>query len=382
MAARTASETIRPGIADRYYRVYTYQATDRVPDLEFGYWPQTIRRWLQEGLPSELATEKNQMFSGKLDAHFGFDSLDHAGIGLRLGMNPVFEEKVIERRAESVVMQDSGGVVAERYQNDADASSIPHYLRFPVETPDDWRAMKDRYRFDDPVRAIPAAEVDALRAAAAAGKMTTVWACGFYGQLRNWMGMENLSYAFFEAPAMVHDMVEHWADLIARQIEGLPPDVRFDHVSWWEDMASRNGPLVGPAMFREFLQPGYRRVMQAMKARGCILGIVDCDGNPHDIVANWMEEGVNIMFPLEVAAGVDPYAWRREFGPSLRLRGGIGKEPLVRGGAAIDRELDRVRPLLEQGGYIPHLDHLVPPDISYRNYCEYLEKKRRMIGKS
>jgi uroporphyrinogen decarboxylase len=53
---------------------------------------------------------------------------------------------------------------------------------------------------------------------------------------------------------------------------------------------------------------------------------------------------------------------------------------VVEGGKAIDRELERVRPLLEEGGFIPHLDHLVPPDVSLANYCEYLEKKRRMIG--
>jgi uroporphyrinogen decarboxylase len=146
-------------------------------------------------------------------------------------------------------------------------------------------------------------------------------------------------------------------------------------------MASKNGPLCSPLVFREFLQPGYRRVMQALKKRGCVIGIVDSDGNPHDIVPNWMEEGVNIMFPLEVAAGVDPFAWRREFGMELRLRGGIAKAPLVQGGSAIDRELDRIKPLLEQGGFIPHLDHLVPPDISLRNYREYLDKKRKLIGK-
>jgi uroporphyrinogen decarboxylase len=146
-------------------------------------------------------------------------------------------------------------------------------------------------------------------------------------------------------------------------------------------MASKNGPLAGPNLFREFLQPGYHRVMEAARRRGCVLSVVDCDGNPHDIVANWMEEGVNIMFPLEVAAGVDPYAWRREFGRELRLKGGIAKRPLVEGGRAIDRELERIRPLLEQGAYIPHLDHLVPPDIPYAHYVEYLEKKRRLIGK-
>jgi hypothetical protein len=85
--------------------------------------------------------------------------------------------------------------------------------------------------------------------------------------------------------------------------------------------------------------------------------------------------------PFEVTKGLDPYAWRAEFGMELRLRGGIAKPAIAQGGAAIDRELERLRPLFEQGGYIPHLDHLVPPDISYRNYCEYLEKKRKLIGK-
>jgi uroporphyrinogen decarboxylase len=372
---------MRKAIKDRYYRVFTYQPVDRVPDVEFGYWPQTIRRWLKEGLPLDLSQEeRNEMFSARLDAFFGFEG-EGAGIDLRLGMNPTFKEEVLERRGQSVVMRDSAGVVAERYLNDVDPSSIPRFIRFPVETPDDWAAMKTRYRFDDPIREIPADQVEAARAAARGGKMVSVFCCGFYGQLRNWMGTERLSLAFYDYPAMVHDMVEHWAELCARQIERLPADLPIDHVAWWEDMASKNGPLAGPRLFREFLQPGYRRVMAAAKRRGCELAIVDCDGNPHAIVANWLEEGVNIMFPLEIAAGVDPAAWRREFGKPLRLRGGIAKEPLVRGGKAIDRELQRVRPLLEDGGYIPHLDHLVPPDIPYSHYCQYLDKKRKLIGR-
>jgi uroporphyrinogen decarboxylase len=180
---------------------------------------------------------------------------------------------------------------------------------------------------------------------------------------------------------MIHDMIEHMTELVVRQIRRLPANLPIDHVGWWEDMASKNGPFVGPKMFREFLQPQYHRVMQECKKHGCAISIVDCDGNPHDIVANWLEEGVNIMFPLEVAAGCDPYAWRKEFGKDMRIRGAIAKAPLVEGGKAIDRELERIKPLLEQGGYIPHLDHLVPPDISYKNYCEYLEKKRKLIGK-
>jgi hypothetical protein len=371
---------MRSEVTDRYYRVFTNQPVDRVPDVEFGYWPQTIRRWLSEGLPAEFESEKNSMFSGKLDSWFGFEN-EGVRIDLRSAMDPPFAEQVLERKEHSVIMRDGSGVIAERYLNDVDESSIPRYVRFPVETPDDWVQLKQRYAFDGPARELDAQVIQDRTAEARQGRTVTAGLIGFYGQLRNWMGTENLSLAFYDYPAMVHDMVEHWAELLVRQISRLPRDFPIDQVAWWEDMACRNGPLVSPRTFREFLQPGYRRVMDAARAHGVAISVVDCDGNPHDIVANWLEEGVNIMFPLEVAAGVDPYAWRQEFGMQLRLRGGIAKTPLVQGGLAIDRELERIKPLLEQGGFIPHLDHLVPPDIPLRNYLYYLDKKRKLIGR-
>lgn len=372
---------MRKEITDRYYRTFTYQATDRVPDVEFGYWPQTIRRWLKEGLPAEFESESGKMFSAKLDDYFGFEKGHSCALHLRMGMHPAFEEEIIDRRESSVIMRDSAGVIAERFTNDVDESSIPHFIRFPVENPDDWAALKEeRYRIDDPVRGVKEDNIRKAREALPTAMISSA-SKGFYGILRDLMGMENLSIAFFEYPDMIHDIVQHWAEQAARQIEAIPEDIPIDHFSWWEDMASKNGPLVSPKMFREFIQPGYKRVMDALKRRGCVLGIVDCDGNPHDIVANWLEEGVNIMFPLEVTAGVDPYSWREEFGMELRLKGGIAKAPIVAGGSAIDREIERVKPLLEQGGYIPHLDHLVPPDISFDNYRRYLDAKRRLIGK-
>ncbi|HEY3342653.1 MAG TPA: uroporphyrinogen decarboxylase family protein [Anaerolineae bacterium] len=372
---------MRTEITDRFYRVYTYQAVDRVPDIEFGYWPQTIRRWVREGMPANLSEdEQNEMFPARLDRFFGFEPEGYA-IDLQTDMHPRFEEEVIERRGESVIMRDTAGVVAERYENEVEKSSIPRFIRFPIETPNDWKQMKQRFDPHDPTRGIFPGDLWAARRAVQRGEMISVFCTGFYGQLRNWMGMEALSVAFYDYPDMLHDMVEHWSSLCAQQIEQIPADIPVDAVMWWEDMASKNGPLVGPKLFRTFLQPGYHRVMEAARKRGCTLSMVDCDGNPHDIVRNWLEEGVNIMFPLEVAAGVDPFAWRKEFGKELRLRGGIGKEPLVRGGKAIDQELERIKPLLELGGYIPHLDHLVPPDIPYAHYCDYLDKKRRLIGK-
>jgi uroporphyrinogen decarboxylase len=372
---------MRKEITERYYRVMTYQPVDRVPDIEFGFWPQTLRRWLKEGLPVGLTAEEKQTPNPqKVEELFGFENHGH-NLPLRLHMNPMFVEEVLEQRGDVTVMRDSSGTIAERYMDDVEESSIPHFVKFPVETPQDWEALKKRYRLEDPTRLLLEKDLTAARAAAEDGKMVSVWLAGFYLMLRNWMGMENLSVAFYDHPTMIHDMVGLWAEITARQIEQVPPEIPIDYAMWWEDMAGRNGPLLSPSQFRLFLQPGYRRVMDTARKHGCELSHVDCDGDPHDIVPNWLEEGVNVMFPCEVQAGVDPARWRKEFGRECRFRGGIAKEPLVQGGAAIDRELERVRPLMEAGGCVPHLDHLVPPTISYANYCEYLTKKRKLIGR-
>lgn len=382
---------MRSGITERYYRFFTGQPVDRIPDVEFGWWPQTIRRWLGEGLPRNLTDEwfnakltsadEVDMFSPKLEEYFGFDSCG-VTLPVRTHLNPCFPERIVERRGHAVVMVDARGTLLERYPNEADESSIPRFVKFPVEAPSDWASYRERYRFDDPTRFLAESEIAMVRRAVLDGRMVNVSLLGFYGQLRNWMGIENLSLALYDQPGMVEEMVDHWSELCARQIDRLPADIPVDHVWWWEDMASKNGPLLSPAQFRRFIMPGYRRVMEAARRRGCILSMVDCDGNPAELVPCWLEVGVNVMFPLEVQAGSDPLEWRKRYGSSLLLRGGLDKEAVARGPRAIADELRRVRPLVEQGGYVPHLDHLVPPTVPYDNYLDYLRQKRSLIGRT
>lgn len=373
---------MRSEVRDRYYRVFTGQSVDRVPDFEFGFWPQTIRRWLKEGMPLEMTFEQTcNGDSPIVNAFFGFEELKGHTLYPHCGMNPTFVEEVLERRADSVIMRMAGGIVAESYQAGSDSSSIPRYISFPVQNPEDWKQVKARYRLDDPARLPKEADIAAARQAKADGKMISVSIPGFYWIMRNWMGTENLSLAFYDYPDMIQDMTEHFTALCLQGIERLPADIVVDEVRWDEDLAFNNGPLLSPELFRRYLQPGYHKVMSAARERGCELGFVDSDGNPHDIVPMWLEEGVNLMSPMEVAAGTNGIAWRKEFGKVLRMEGHVDKRALAAGGNAIDKELERIRPLLEDGGYIPHVDHRTPPDVSYKNYCLYLEKKRKLIGR-
>jgi hypothetical protein len=368
---------------NRIYRTFMYQQTDRIPDQEFGTWPQTVRRWVAEGFPKDWADEiGDSMFHARFNEFIGVDNDEGGGYApVFLGMNPVFQEEVLEEDEHTQIARGSDGVIAKRWKGGSDESSIPHYIEFPVKTPADWAAMKERYRLDDPKRTVTVQQIADARTAAADGWQVTGWATGFYGALRSWCGTESLSYLFYDEPAMIADMLEHWTALMLHSLDQLPADVPVHSFHWWEDMAFNHGPLVSPRMFEEIMVPCYKAVMDKLREHGCTLSSVDCDGNIHDLVPGWMSVGVNVMFPCEVAAGTDMFRLREDYGLDVRLQGGIDKVAIARGKDAIDRELDRIAPLVRQGGFVPHLDHLVPPDISLADYMYYREQKQKLIGK-
>lgn len=69
-----------------------------------------------------------------------------------------------------------------------------------------------------------------------------------------------------------------------------------------------------------------------------------------------------------------------EFGWEVLLKGGVNKRELAKDKTAIHREVDKLVDLVADGGFILHVDHRVPPDISYDNYLYYLRTKRQYLG--
>ena len=212
---------------------------------------------MQEGLPRSLdewwysererINEKDapEVLNKKLESFFGFDSTGEE-ILLRIHFNPGFPQEVISTDGDKTLMRDQDGVVSERYLSNVEESSIPRFVSFPVSSREDWLSMRTRYQADDPTRSFPEAELARIRAAAASGRMIAVGMQGFYGQLRNWMGFENLSFCLYDDPALVEEMTMVWAELCVGQIRRLPVDIPIDYVGWWEDMASKKWTLRQP----------------------------------------------------------------------------------------------------------------------------------------
>jgi uroporphyrinogen decarboxylase len=127
--------------------------------------------------------------------------------------------------------------------------------------------------------------------------------------------------------------------------------------------------------------PQYRRITDLLHRHGISAILVDCDGNHDELIPLWLDGGINGVFPLEVAAGEDPVALSRRYGKDLLLVGGIDKRALAKDLREIEREVLGKAPfLLEHGGWIPSIDHAVPPDVPLDNYRYYLSLLRKLAG--
>ncbi len=361
---------------ERMLATFRFEPVDRVPDWEFGAWQQTIERWHTEGLPAEYDDPW-----GAIAQYFGTDEAGLGGdLGLNVGLLPAFESKLLEEKGDHIIVQDGDGAIAEMLRPELGAS-IPHYLRYAIETRADWERLRDeRLNPDSPGRA-PADLEERCAQTHDPERPTLLWCGSVYGWIRNWMGLEGVSIAIAEDTPWVVEMMRHLGDLRNGLFERIAGKARIDCGVWWEDMCFNKGPLVSPRWFDEHMVPEYRRTTKLLREGcGCEFHQLDCDGNIHALVPGWLAGGVNVMYPVE-AAHSDGHRIRAEFGQRVPLRGYFDKRALIAGKEAIDREFDRLRPLLEGGGFIPHTDHLVPPDVSWENYVHYRRRKCEFIGK-
>ena len=355
--------------ADRFVAFLHGQPVDRPPLLEWGPWTTTRIRWQSEGLDG----------SGGLPYLNECDPLERTRSNL--WMLPPEEEKILEEDERSFLQVTSRGVV-QRVLKPV-GSAMPQHIRYPVSDRADWLALKPRLRPDSGERL----GTDwAERCARWRREGTTVVFEGngrspsLFGFIRELMGPERALTLFYDDPWLVEDMMETSMELTRAVLAKVLDDSPVHGLYFWEDMAYKTGPLISPAMFRRFMVPRYRRIVDYARSRGVSAIMVDSDGNIEQLIPCWLEAGLDGVFPLEVAAGMDVVSLRRRYGQSLKMMGGIDKRALFYGRAEIDAELRRVMPVVEGGGYIPTLDHNIPPDVPYANMLYYWEQKKRHLS--
>ena len=361
---------LRLNSRERFLRVFKYMDVDHVPDAEFGYWTDTLERWHGEGLPTWVVD------NDKADDYFGFEPWYRYKIPVHIPFKK-FKVKILHEDDRRIVVRDENGVVSVQFKK-GKGTSIPKYIEFPVKDWDSWEDYKARYSIDE-IRVSPR-WVERRDEIKEREYPLGVDAGGFFGWARGLMGLETLLKTFYRDPDLIKDMFNFRTEMMYRAVSEALRVATPDYASWWEDMCFNSGPLLSPKLFKEYMVPCYKKITSLLKDHGVTLNIVDSDGNIIKLIPLWLEAGINCFFPLEVRAGSDPVKIREMSGREALLMGGVDKMALIKGRKAIDAELERLKPLVEEGGYIPHVDHRVPPDVSYENYLYYIKQKRKIIG--
>jgi uroporphyrinogen decarboxylase len=194
------------------------------------------------------------------------------------------------------------------------------------------------------------------------------------------MGQREFLLAFYKSPKLIHEIFEFWENFLEETMEEVANAKVLDYVVYWEDMCYKNGPQISPRHFEEFMLPYYKRFSNWLRRKGINIIMVDTDGDANQIMDQFLEGGVNCMFPLEVASYMDAVELRKKYGKRLSVIGNIDKMAIAKGKAAIDRELDRKIPLTKEGGFLPCVDHNVSPDISLRNYTYYVQSLKEHLS--
>jgi len=349
---------------EAFRAMMNFEKPEHLCQFEGGYWSETIERWRNEGLPA------------------GVEPWDDCGIAhyfrppIEYGLFPSFERQVLEEDETSRIVRTEGGIICRESKV---GTRLPQFLKHPVSNRDDFEAIKERLNPKAPGRYPEnwdewAAGADDFPHILCLGRREN----GFFGWLRELMGLEGLLIAYIEQPDFIHEICQYHLSFLQGLYERALRDVQFDFVFMWEDMSYKNGPLISPEFVRTFMLPYYKEMVDFYKQMGTRWITVDSDGDVSKLIPLFVEVGIDGILPFEVAAGMDILKVREEF-PHLRILGGIDKREIAKGPKAIDRELELKLPVMfRAGGYIPALDHHVPPEVSYDNFRYYLRRCREI----
>jgi len=370
---------------ERYLATMLFGRPDKVPFSPGGPRESTLKAWHQQGLPEDVPWFEH--LCEVIGVEREEPKTERVSPGVSFIMIPTFEEKLLERKPGTLVVQDWKGNICEisdefdvTYLRTARDFCTRRWIKCPVENRDDWEQMKTRYDPHHPER-FPKDFEARCRALRDRDYRAGVGVSGPFWQLREWCGFEGLCMLLIEDPDFVREMIDFWCDFILETMQPILDRVELDYAFVSEDMAYKAHSMISPAMTREFLLPTYRKWVGALRASGCPILDMDSDGYVGELIPIWLDAEINVCDPIEVAAGNDIVAYRRLYGRKMAYNGGIDKRAMAKGGDVMRDEVMRVvPPLLEDGGFIPSCDHGVPSDVSWPDFVDYSRLLAQLTG--
>ncbi len=385
---------------ERFKKICSFERTNDVFIWSVDSWYEAFERWVREGMPVESLEDKTEVNMHLIGPDDENEAIQPNAIIYGMGkchnppwivaVDPLFEQEVISEDETHFVMRDYDGAIVKR-RKDVDVT-IPQYLEYPVKDKKTWNEFKKRLdpyskgRWPEGWQIMSEDTLEWPVRDEIEGKHFKyrdfplgMLSLSLFGNLRNYMGIENLSMAFYDNKSLIEEMMDWQVHMSMEMLKKVfDSGVTLEWVWIWEDMAYNKGSLIDPKFVKELMVPRYKKVSELLRNNGVDALIVDCDGDCEELIPLWLESGLNALYPFEIAAGNDPIELRKKYGKDLIIIGGVDKRSLAAGKSEIDKEVEKVKYLLESGGYLPNCDHHITPDVSYENIVYFINEIRKL----
>lgn len=348
---------------ERILRTFRRQEVDRIPLVDKA-WAGTVRRWHQEGMPENVSWED----------YFGFDRV----FRINPDNSPRFEQKIIETTDRYQIETTKWGTTHKVFH---DLDSTPEKLNYYYDSSDKWEEAKaammtyheDRIPWKHLEENYPKWKAE--------GRFLQliVW-FGFDVAHSHMIGTENFLIGMYEEPEWVTDVFDTYLntslDLCQRILDA---GYEFDGIFWYDDMGYKGSPFFSPTLYRELLKPYHKKAVDWAHERGMVTELHSC-GFIEPLLPDIIETGVDMLNPLEVKAGMDPFKLKSLYGDKLAFHGGINAQ-LWDDIELVKAEMERIIPAIKEGGgYIFASDHSIPNSVSLQNMTE-IAKLAHQLGK-
>lgn len=342
------------------------------PGMSWGCMKKTHDRLIATGMPPHVGGMFDS--NGYHDheswwRYWGTTGPTFLDFGLAWGAEGFRVSKRVEGGFE-IIESENGEVTRQVIDNDI-TYSMPQFVRYPVRDRESWEFYRQRIA--------PRAFMSRQEMEARARKFDDrtmpleIGATSSYGVIRGLMGPQAASYAFYDDPDLVHDILEWHCERTRSYVYPLIERLHPEIVGTGEDLCYNHGMLLSPRHFEEFCRPYYRELCELCRASGVDMIAIDTDGNVMEFTEVAAGCGVNAILPCEVKAGNDLFVLRKRH-PRFVFFGWLEKETINEGNEdLVEPEImSKVPPLLATGGYFPNGDHGIQPLATFPNLCRFM----------
>jgi uroporphyrinogen decarboxylase len=151
---------------------------------------------------------------------------------------------------------------------------------------------------------------------------------------------------------------------------------RIDLFRIGDDIGTQRGPLISPAMFRQFIAPRLKLLVDLAHSHDTKVMFHSCGGITA-FIDGLIEIGVDILDPIQVSAvDMDPAQIKSKYGSRICLHGSIDTQYVLPQGTPA-QVADNVRHMIDVlgsgGGFILAPCHVLQTDVPSDNVCAMYE---------